>query len=386
MTPAAPRPLSLLLTCLCSLLLLTACQKEEVKGSTAEADPNVVTAQPELLQILKVAPAGKILLAETLRVSGKLDFDEQRLTRIGATVVGRVTDIEAILGQTVKPGVMLARINSTELGQAQLAYLKARASGDLNRRALERARVLYESDVIAAAELQRRENESLISAAEARASADQLKVLGMSTASISRLATTGAIDSYSPVVASAPGVVVERKVTQGQVVQPSDALFTVADLSKLWAIARVPEQQASQVVVGQTITVEIAALGNERFTGKLIFVGDTVDPDTRTVMVRTEIQNQDRRLKPAMLANMLIESAPRERLAVPSTAIVRENDADHVFVVSAPSQFRLTKVTLGPENKGFRPLLSGIKEGDSIVTEGAFHLNNERNRKALEGG
>lgn len=370
---------------LVSAFLLAACQKEDVKTATEAADPNLVAPAAELLAQIKVARASLSGVAETLRVSGKLDFDEQNLARIGATVEGRVTDIHALLGQAVQPGDVLARINSTALGQAQLAYLKARAASDLNRRAVERARVLFESDVIAAAELQRRENESLTADAEARAMADQLKVLGMGKAAIERLAKTGAIDSYSPVVASVAGQVVERKVTQGQVVQPADALFTVANLSRLWAVARVPEQQASLVNVGQTMTIEVPALDNERFSGKLIFVGDTVDPDTRTVMVRTELKNDDRRLKPAMLATMLIESALRERLVVPSAAVVREENADHVFVVSEPGQFRLTKVQLGPETNGVRPVISGIKEGDSIVVEGAFHLNNERNRKALEG-
>lgn len=378
-------PLTSAAMLLASILFLSACQKAEVETATQAVDPTLVTPSEELLANIKVGPVQSTNVSETLRVSGKLDFDEQNLARIGATVEGRVTHINAQLGQEVKPGQVLGRIHSTALGQAQLAYLKARGTSDLNRRALERAKVLFAADVIAAAELQRRENEASMADAEARAMADQLKVLGMNAAAIERLAATGAIESYSPVVASVAGRVVERKVTQGQVVQPADALFTVANLSRLWAVARVPEQQASQVQVGQTMTIEVPALADERFSGKLIFVGDTVDPETRTVMVRTELNNDDRRLKPAMLATMLIASAPRQRLTVPTSAVVREDNTDHVFVASATGPFRLTKVQLGPEANGVRTVISGIKEGDSIVTEGAFHLNNERNRVALEG-
>jgi hypothetical protein len=118
------------------------------------------------------------------------------------------------------------------------------------------------------------------------------------------------VNSLTPVVATLSGVVVERKLAQGQVVQPADALFVVADLSNLWAVAQVPEQQVSQVKAGQSVSIEVPALGNEKLLGKLIYVGQTIDPETRTVLVRTELDNSDGRFKPAMLASMLIEAKP----------------------------------------------------------------------------
>ena len=181
------------------------------------------------------------------------------------------------------------------------------------------------------------------------------------------------------------GVVVERKLAQGQVVQPADTLFVVADLSRLWAVAQVPEQQVSQVKAGQTVNIEVPALGNEKLVGKLIFVGQTINPETRTVLVRTELDNRDGRLKPAMLASMLIEARPVERMVVPSSAVVRESDEDHVFVAEGDGVFRLLKVKLGPEMTGMRVVLSGLKGNEKLVVGGAFHLNNERNRKAMEG-
>jgi cobalt-zinc-cadmium efflux system membrane fusion protein len=103
------------------------------------------------------------------------------------------------------------------------------------------------------------------------------------------------------------------------------------------------------------------------------------------VLVRTELDNREGRLKPAMLASMLIESKPVERLVVPASAVVRENYEDHVFVAESDGLFRLVKVKLGPEQGGARVLLSGLKGGEKLVIEGAFHLNNERNRKEMEG-
>ena len=373
------------------ILLLTAtliagCNKDDKNTVAAPpADPALVTPAPELLAQLKLAPLSTQPVAETLRVAGRIDFDEQRLARIGATITGRVTDIDALLGQEVKKGEVLARLNSSELSTQQLAYLRARAQLELNRRNAERAKSLFEADVIGAAELQRRQSEFQISVAETRAASDQLQLLGVTLASIERLGQHGAVNSLTPVVSTLNGHVVERKLAQGQVVQPADALFVVADLSRLWAVAQVPEQQVSQVKVGQSVSIEVPALGNEKLVGKLIYVGQTINPETRTVLVRTELDNRDGRLKPAMLASMLIEARAIERQVVPASAVVRENDEDHVFVAQGDGAFLLTKVKLAPEQGGQRVVLSGLKGDEKLVVDGAFHLNNERNRKAMEG-
>ena len=373
------------------LLLLTVatlagCTQEKSKSAAQQVrDPLSVTPSAELLGQLKLSEVSTQPVAETLRVSGRIDFDEQRLARIGATVTGRVTDIDALLGQSVKKGEVLAKLNSSELSSQQLAYLKARAQLELNRRNAERAKALFEADVIGAAELQRRESEYQISKAETRAASDQLQLLGVGTAAIDRLARQGEVNSVTPVVSTLNGVVVERTLAQGQVVQPADSLFVVADLSRLWAVAQVPEQQVSQVKAGQSVSIEVPALANEKLVGKLIFVGQTIDPETRTVLVRTELDNRDGRLKPAMLASMLIEAKPVNRLVVPAGAVVRENDEDHVFVAEGEGAFRLAKVKLGPEHAGVRVVLSGLKGGEKLVVDGAFHLNNERNRQEMEG-
>jgi cobalt-zinc-cadmium efflux system membrane fusion protein len=342
---------------------------------------------PESLQAqIKVSDVVSQEMSDILRAAGQIDFDEQALTRIGASVTGRVTQIQASLGQVVNKGDTLALINSSELSGSQLAFLKARSEKELHRRNLGRAKTLFDADVISSAELQRRENEYEIASAETRAAQDQLRVLGVSAQSIERLANTGAIDSVASVVATIKGVVVERKVAAGQVVQPSDVLFAVADLSRVWALAQVPEQQVGQVKVGQSVTIEVPALNNEKLQGKLIYVGQTVNPETRTVLVRTELDNRGGRLKPSMLASMLIESAPVKRLVVPITAVVRQDDADYVFVQEVDNYFRLTPVKLAAEQNGQRVVLGGLKPGARIVSEGAFHLNNHRNLAQMKNG
>ncbi|MNR87807.1 Cobalt-zinc-cadmium resistance protein CzcB [compost metagenome] len=367
-------------------LTLAACGDKEkpAEAPAAKVDPNVVIAPEALRARVKIGTVGVAPFSDVLRVPGLIDFDRQRVVRIGAPVTGRITDISANLGQSVKPGDVLARLHSTELGSAQLAYLKARAQAELQKDNQTRARQLFAADVIGKAELQRRENESAVAAAESRAAAEQLKVLGMSSSAIARMAESGDISSYAPVASTLQGSVVELKVSPGQVVQPADALFTVADLSHVWAVAEVPEQQADMVAVGQTVDIEVPALGNLKLSGKLIYVGQIVDPATRTVHVRTAIDNKDGRLKPAMLATMLIASRPSEQMVIPAAAVVRYENEDLVYVEIQPGHFRATKIKVGQSNNGTLVVASGLKVGDRIAVDGAFHLNNQRTGIAQE--
>lgn len=384
------RPTHSLLSIAAAVLMamsLAGCSKDpEPAAEAPKPPPGIVKPEENLQKTLKVAPVATSAFSEMLRVAGRIDFDEQRVSRIGATVTGRVTDLYAILGQEVKAGQVLARLHSSELGAAQMAFLKAEAQNELQARNAERARQLFAADVIGRAELQRRQSEYAIAAAEMRAYRDQLRVLGMSVSAIASLAKNGSIDSYSPVFSSISGTVVERNVAQGQVVQPADALYTVADLSRVWVVAEVPEQQAAQVAEGQNVDIEVPSLANTngRITGKLIYVGRTVNPQSRTVLVRTELENKEGRLKPAMLASMLIAGKPIDTLVVPGSAVVRDGNDEQVYVETAPGQYRLTKVKLGSESDGMRVVQGGIKAGDRVVVEGAFHLDNERKR--LEQG
>lgn len=370
-----------------SVLALSACKKATVQeASNAQSDALRVMATDSLQAQLQITEVVSQDVSDTIRVAGQIDFDEQALTRIGSSVTGRVTQIQATLGQVVDKGDTLALINSSELSGAQLSYLKARSEKELHRRNMERAKTLFQSDVISAAEFQRRESEYEIAVAETRAAQDQLRVLGVSPSSIERLANTGTIDSVASVMATIKGVVVERKIAAGQVVQASDVMFAVADLSRVWAVAQVPEQQVGQVKVGQSVSIEVPALGHEKLEGKLIYVGQTVNPESRTVLVRTALDNKSGRLKPSMLASMLIESTPVKRLVIPISAVVRQDDADHVFVQEADKRYRLTPVTLAAEHSGLRVVLDGLTPGMRIVSEGAFHLNNHRNLNEMDNG
>ena len=374
---------SLMLTLL--TLLLISCGSKEKSAPTQEvADPSVVELAPELQKQIEVMKVGDAEIRELLRIPGSIQVDEQRMARIGSPVTGRITEISVVLGQMVKKGQVLAVVNSTELAQNQLAYIKALQQINLQSKAVDRAKVLLEADVISAAELQRREAELSGARADLVAARNQLLVLGMSNASINKLSHSAQMDTFSLVTARLAGTVISRKINVGQVVQPADELFVVADLSRVMAVAEVPERQIDLIEVGQEVDIEIPALNDKPIKGKLIYVADVVNPQTRTVNVRSEIKNFNHEIKPEMLVSMLVQSKPVSRLSVPVQAIVRENDKDHVFVQIAPNKYRLREVVLGDDFQGMIAIENGLETGESIVSEGAFHLNNERKRKELE--
>jgi cobalt-zinc-cadmium efflux system membrane fusion protein len=379
--PSAAAVLALLLA-----LSLAACDRDEAPPAVVKPppDPLLVQVPPQMAGSFRTAPLARAEIATVQEVTGRIEASERRVSRIGSAVTGRVTDVLVDLGDSVRAGQPLARVASPELTEAQLAMLRANAAGALAARAVDRARQLLAADVIGAAELQRRESELAIARAELRAATDRLRLLGVSDGEVGRLRDQGTLAISAVVVAPRAGVVIERNVSQGQVAQPGDPLFTVADLDQVWVVGALPEQAAGTVEVGQPVQIVVPAANGTPRTGRIVMVGATVQPDTRTVAIRTEVDNPKRLLKPQMLATMRISGAPREVLALPAAAVVREGDRDHVFVRTGSHQYRLSPVELGPAGHGLRALLQGPREGAEVVVEGAFHLNNERKRAELE--
>lgn len=351
----------------------------------ASADvPRSIEATPALLRLLQIDKVMLHKVQDTLRLSARVELDQQQVARIGATVTGRITEINAVLGQNVKKGQRLALLSSIELGKAQSDYLKAGSQVNLHRLTVQRAKRLLQSGVIATAQLQ--ERQSVLNEAEVdlRAASDQLRVMGMSEADLKRLDKDRSIHSFSQVTASIDGVVIERNIAIGQVVQPTDSLFTVANLSHLWLVAEIPEQHAYWAHEGDQVQAEVPALQDQEVSGKLIYVADMVNPETRTVKVRMALDNPKRQFKPQMLATLKISKPGAQTLIVPGEAVVRENDRDYVFVQTESNRFELREVRLGREEGQQLPLLEGLKAGELIVVKGAFHLNNERLRSTLE--
>ena len=364
--------------------LLIACSKSEDTSQKKKLDPLEVEITPEIQKQIKTDVVNYQDISDTLLIPGRLETQNRRLAKIGSPITGRVSDLYVSLGDVVKKGQILARVNSIELTQTQLTLIKSSQLIGLKTKAVERAKLLFEADVISKAEMLRVENELDAVKADYRASRDQLIVLGMNEKAIEKIETSGQINSFGDIVSRFDGIIIYRSINVGQIVHPQDNLFHVADLSKLWAVAQIPEQQSSFIQKDEVVTIEIPALDNKKIEAKIIFEDSIVDPQTRTVMVRADLDNPNLSLKPDMLTSMQIRAKKTSKMAIPISAVVRENDRNHVFVQNTPQTFRLREVELGIKDGNLITVLGGIDQGETIVTGGAFHLNSERKKKELE--
>ena len=370
-----------------ALSLLAGCSNDKAPDSTPAAvqrNPLAVTAPAALLAQLKIHTVAEAEFRDLMRVPGRIEADEQRLARVGSPVTARITELDAVVGQEVRRGQVLAQLSSTELSSAQLRYLNSFSQKSLAERAAGRAKQLFDADVISQAELQRRSSELEQAEADVSASRDQLKVLGMSEANLLKLAASRNVNSQSMLTAPINGTVLERAATTGQVVQPADTIFTIADLSNVWLIADVPEQSSGLVNLGEQVEAEVTALPGVRITGRLAFVASTLNPETRTVRVRMDLPNKNRSLKPAMLASVLIKGRPQSAASVPAAGVIRADNRDYVYLQKGPDAFLLHPVTVTAEVDGVRRVISGLKAGEKIVGDGAFQLNIERQRAVTQ--
>lgn len=371
-----------------TVLLLSGCgsgsdNEKDASQSTEERDFNRIVARPEVLPRLELGFPFLVDLADKIQVPSRVQVDEERTAHIGSYVTGRITDMFVILGDYVQPGQPLARITSPDLTNSQLAYLRALSRVVVTSKALERAQHLLAADAIPVAEVERRQSEMEIAQAELSAAIDQLRLFGMGDAELKILNKRGKILPWLDIKSTREGYVIARNVLIGQVVQPSDPLFQVADLSHVWVVGDVPEQIARDVELDQHVEIQVPAL-NQQLDGIIIFVSDTVNRLTRTVMTRVMVENPERKLKPDMLANMHITDPQHKVLVVPESAVVRELNQDYVFVALSDNEFQRVPVELAKEVANLRPVLNGLTAEQRIVTSGAFHLDSERKLAELE--
>ena len=314
---------------------------------------------------------------------GTVEPNEHALAEITTLVRGRVIDVYADLGREVKGGTLLALLYSSELGMAQSAYLKATAKLNVAERAFRRAELLLKEKVIGVAELQRREGEMLSLRAELREARDRLLILGLTDEDLRNLDRNHTIRSHVPVVAPFDGRIIARNLTKGEVVETTEKLFVVADLSDVWVTAVIPEKdipyiRPDQTGTGQSVEVHVAAYPGQTFQGRITYVGDVLDPATRTMRLRLELPNPERKLKPAMYATVRVYSEPEANaLLIPVSAVQRDRDRQFVFVEREPAIFEARDVKLGNSNGREIKVEDGLLEGESIVTNGAFVLKSE---------
>jgi cobalt-zinc-cadmium efflux system membrane fusion protein len=304
---------------------------------------------------------------------------------VTALVRGRVVEVYVDLGDQVRKGDLLAMLYSEELGMAQSTYLKADAKLYVAERSYERAKYLLSEKVLALADAQKRKGEMLSLRAEKREARDRLKLYGMSVEHILHLDGEDAIRPSVPIMAPFDGRVIARNLTKGEVVETTEKLFTVADLSEVWVIANIPEKDIQYIhpdgsSVDQSVDVLVNTYPDHIFHGAITYVGDVLDVKTRTMRIRLELPNHDKKLKPEMYATVRVYAEPEPRiLAVPEAAVQRDRDRRFVFVQRDAETFEARDVTLGESNGRDVKILDGLREGEHVVVKGAFVLKSELN-------
>ena len=239
------------------------------------------------------------------------------------------------------------------------------------------------------ADLAAARRELLRAEAEVSAAGNTLRLYGMDGPAVDALAETGEIDPRYAVVAPLDGEVVEREVTLGELVGPaSEKLMVLADLSTVWVLVDVPEAKLAKAGMGSRVLLEVPSVPGRMFEGRVTYVAPQVEESTRTARLRVEVDNKGGALKPGMFARATV-SPPGESamvLAVPRDAVLTVEGEPCVFVAveGEANTFAKRPVSVGPTVGGMVPVLSGLAEGDPVVTGGAFILKAELGKAGVE--
>lgn len=369
--------------------ILSAC-KQESSGSVTQTKPatlqglDTLTLSEGVLEQsgIKVETVAQGTFQTHRDFPGTIKPNQNALAEITALVRGRVFEVDADLGMNVQAGQRLAVLYSKELGLAQSAFLKAHAKLHVAEHAFSRAKFLLKEKVIGKGEFQRREGDLVSARAEAKEGHNQLKLLGMTDDDITEVRRTQEIRSYVPIVAPFAGRVITRNVTAGEVVETMDKLFTVADLTKVWVLADVPEKDIGFIQhrgeESGSVDIYVSAYPGESFQGTLAYMGDVLDPSTRTMRVRVEVPNLDGRLKPEMFATVRVFSEPEPNaIVIPNSAVQQDRGEPVVFVRLNPQQFGRRVIQIAEQSSDNVHVRAGLAEGEEVVVAGAYVLKSE---------
>jgi membrane fusion protein, heavy metal efflux system len=369
-----------------------ACENKPAETSAVKSDlPSVRTGLVHLtpeelsrMQLELVSVAQGQLLSHR-EFPATVQANQNELAEVTTLIRGRVVTVHVDVGQDVKKGALLAMLHSVDLGVAEGDYLKAGARLHEAELAHLRAKDLYENKAISLAELQRREAAMKTARAEVREAQNRLQLLGVPTDEINRLDRELTIKADMPLRAPFDGRVITRNITRGEVVETEQKLFTVTNLTDVWVIGNVPEKDVRFIRKDQKVTVVVAAYPHAIFSGTITYVGDVLDPATRTMSLRVTVLNHDRLLKPEMFAIISVSATPSpDVLSVPLAAVQDGPAGKMVFVQREPGVFEPRPIKLGNEEGDVIRVLEGVKAGEQVVTKGSFALKSEMERHKIE--
>jgi RND family efflux transporter MFP subunit len=317
---------------------------------------------------VRVEPVSKRSLARVVRAVGTIEINERGQHTVAPKFEGWIEKLHVnTTGQAVARGQPLAEVYSPELVSAQREYLIA----------FNASKGMGGAGADAQAGVQQL----------ASAALERLRNWDISEEQLARLRAGGEPRRTLTLVAPAAGVVIKDPPVAGMRFMPGEALFRIADLSRVWMIGDVFEQDLALVRVGSRGTLAVSAYPDATFPGELTFIYPTLNAETRTARVRFELANPQGRLKPGMYGTVQIDAgAKREVLAVPDSAVINSGNRQVVLVALGEGRFEPREVKLGVRGDGFVEALSGLKEGDQVVTRANFLIDAESNLKAALGG
>src|SRR5437870_7881133 len=345
-----------------ALAVLPACGRQEAVETTAAAERRLTPAQ---LSFLKFAPVAEVEATSLADLSGTIEFDEEHTARLAAPAPGRVVELLAQVGDRVDADQPLVALESPEVKAAQAEYVHADGDVRLARKAAERATRLRAAQAIAEKDYLQAQEDAQKAGAEFERARAQLERL--------RVAPGEPTSRYLLRVPLA-GTVVERKALVGMEASAESAepLVVVSDLSRVRVVLRVPERQLPLLQPGQAVAVRVDAYARE-FSGTVAAIGDVIEDATRTVPVRCTVPNPDRLLKPAMFARVTLKAPPGLRLTVvPSPALLADAPRFRVLVRGGDGRLESRAVEVGAEVDGLVQVVSGLRVGEEVVSEGAL--------------
>jgi membrane fusion protein, heavy metal efflux system len=361
------------------------------QAAAAKTDEAVeVSLTPEAIDRagIKIAEAKAQSSFSGLTVPGTVMSNAYRDTKVNALVGGIVRQVMVELGAEVHRGTPLAVIFSSELADAQMKYLSMRAMLEADHQKLERTQQLVALGAASRQELEETTAVHTGHETEVAAARQRLLLLGLSSERVARLETAPQVVSEVTVTSPADGLVIARSVNPGQVINAGQELFVVTDLSTVWVIGDLYERDFSRVRVGSPATITLPSMPDRSVKGRVAYIDPRVDPATRTAKVRVEVPNRGGDLRLGMFVTMSIQTGTTERMTVvPRAAVQTIGDRSVVYVPAEGEEGKFVEraVKVGPPAGEFVPVLSGLKPGDKVVTDGSFYLRAEAARTRSGG-
>lgn len=362
----------LLATAFCLTLVPTGCgSKEEGSGAPPPAkvvevaDMNLITIDKNDVSKFPIVTAGQVESSAELKATGTVFPDVAREVPVISIANGRVVDIRARLDDNVKKGQLLFSVQSGDVTNAYDSYLKAVNDEQLANKAYTRADDLFKHGAISEAMLEQTEDTEKDAKADLTAAEEQLKILGVDKNHPSPI-----VNVYAPI----SGVIIGQNVTNsaaaGVSLSGSATAFTIADLSTVWILCDVYENDLPKIQVGQEATIRVDAYPDKPLSGRISDIGPVLDPSIRTAKVRIEVPNPGI-LRLGMFVTATFSSRRKEtHTVVPADAVLHLHDRDWVYLPAGDNQFRRTEVRAGKMLDGNRQeILSGLNPGQEVVTK-----------------